>query len=103
MYKTLTGLAVAAGIALAAAPANAFPVRDASGVQADQATVDQVRHRGVPHRRYHRNYRHRVYRPGVRAYPYAYAPGPYYYQRGYYYEPRPHVQFGIGPFGFGVW
>ena len=103
MYKTLTGLAVAAGLAMAAAPANAFPVQHAPGVQADQATVHQIRHRGQPHRRYYRNYRHRAYRPWVRTYPYAYAPGPYYYNRNYYYEPRPHVQFGVGPFGFGVW
>jgi hypothetical protein len=103
MYKTLTGLAVAAGIGLAAAPANAFPVRHAPGVQADQATVQHVWHRGVAHRRYVRPYRHRAYRPWVRTYPYAYAPGPYYYRRHYHYEPRPYVGFGVGPFGFGVW
>ena len=97
MNKTLTGLAIAAGLAMAAAPANAAAIRHAPGVQADQANVEQVWHRGVQHRRYNRPYRNRAH-PGraYRAYPYAHAPRPYY-------QPRPHVQFGVGPFGLGVW
>lgn len=107
MIKCLTGIAAAAVVCIAAAPApaNAFAVRHAPGVHQDQATVEQVWHRGVPHRRvyrqsYRRAYPYRAYRAyPYAAYPYAYgAPYPYYRR---YYAPRPFI--GIGPFGFGVW
>jgi len=102
MYRTLMGVAAAAMLAAVATPANAAAIRHAPGVQADQATVEHVWHRGVAHRRYNRPYRYRAYRNrAYRAYPYAYAPYPYY--RRHYYQPRPYVQFGIGPFGLGVW
>ena len=107
MMKSLTGIAAAVVVCIAAAPApaNAFAARHAPGVHQDQATVDQVWHRGVPHRRYYRQtyrraYPYRAY-SGRRVYarPYAYAaPYPYY---GGYYAPRPFI--GIGPFGLGVW
>jgi hypothetical protein len=113
MYKCLAGMAAAAVVTTvatvaASSPANAFAVRHAPGVAQDQATVEQVWHRGRPHRRYYRHgYRgHRYYYGGGPYYyggPYAYgAPYPY-YRRHYGYGPRPFVGIGIGPFGFGVW
>jgi hypothetical protein len=106
MSKSLLGLAAAAMLSIAAAPspANAFAVRHAPGVAQDQATLEHVWHRGVPHRRYYRAYPYRAY--PYRAYPYAYGPYPYAYAAPYpyyrrYYAPRPFI--GIGPFGFGVW
>jgi hypothetical protein len=100
MLKSLIGIAGAAMLTAAApAPANAFAVRHAPDLVQDQATVQEVWHRGRPHRRiyrhrYYRAYPYRVY-PG----PYAYAPAPYY--RPYYGPPGPVVRFG--PFGFGFW
>jgi hypothetical protein len=105
MVKSLLGIAAAAVLSIAAAPspANAFAVRHAPGVAQDQATVDHVWHRGVPHRRYYRyGYAPRAYYGGGPYYyggPYAYgAPYPYYRR---HYGPRPFI--GIGPVGIGVW
>jgi hypothetical protein len=104
MVKIPLGIAAAAVLFIAAAPApaNAFAVRHAPGVQQDQATVEHVWHRGYPHRRYRYVYR-RAYPYAAYPYPYAYSyanPYPYPYYRRYY-GPRPFV--GIGPFGVGVW
>jgi hypothetical protein len=103
MVKSLLGIAAAAVLSIAAAPspANAFAVRHAPGVAQDQATVDRVWHRGVPHRRYYRyGYGPRAYRAyPYAAYPYAYG-APYPYYRRHYYG-GPHVR--IGPVGIGVW
>jgi hypothetical protein len=102
MYKMLTGMAAAAvlSFAMAPAPAAAAPIQNAAGLSEAQTGVELVQ------RRYRRHWRgHRYYAPR-RAYryygpaPYAYAPYPYY--RPYYYGPRgPHIQ--LGPFGFGAW
>jgi hypothetical protein len=104
MTRYLTGIAGAAMLfAVAApAPADAFAVRNAAGVQADQATVQDAQY----YRRYRRWYGPRYrYGPGPYYYgaPYAYAPYPYY--RRYYgpYGYGPGVGVRVGPLGFGVW
>ncbi len=107
MTKTFLGLAAAALLTAAAAPApaNAAPIRNAPGLAQSQSGIDLVQHRwrGRGHWRGHRGwYGPRVYGPRV------YGPGPYAYVDPYpyrpyrrYYAPGPHVQ--VGPFGFGIW
>ena len=107
MYKSLVGIAAAAVLTVVAvptAPANAAPIKNASGLAEHQSGVEQVQYRRY-NRRYYRGYYgpRRFYGGGPYYYggyggPYAYAPNPYYRR---YYGPRPFV--GIGPFGFGVW
>jgi hypothetical protein len=106
MYKSLAGIAGAAMLfMIPAPPADAFAVRHAAGIDADQVNVEQVWHRGRAHRRVYRApYRYRHAYPRYRAYPYPYAYAPYPYYRSYgpgYYGPGVGVR--IGPFGFGVW
>src|SRR6476659_5011743 len=107
MVKTLTGIAAAAMLTVAAAPApaNAAPIRHAPGLAQSQAGVDLVQYRWRG-RGYGRGYRRGWYgpryycpRPYVDADPYAHGYYRPYYRR--YYSPGPYVQFG--PFGFGVW
>jgi len=107
MTKTLLGIAAAALLTVAAAPApaSAAPIQHTPGLVQSQAGIDLVQYRRG--RGYYRGYGRgwngpRAYGPrvyGPRVYgpgPYAYDPYPY-----RYYAPGPHVQ--VGPFGFGIW
>ena len=101
MYKSLMGIAAAAMLFIIAAPApaDAFAVRHAAGVQEHQANVTEAQYRRRARRIYRQRFVYRGYPYRAYPYPYAYAyPYPYYRR---YYAPGPYVQFG--PFGFGVW
>ena len=106
MYKSLAGIAAATVLTVAAmptVPANAAPIRNATGISEHQSSVEQVQYRRYYRRHwYGPRYRYGYYGPRYGYYgpgPYAYAPYPYY--RRHYYYGGPHVQ--IGPLGFGVW
>jgi hypothetical protein len=116
MYKSVLGIAAGSLLAVSAAsgPATAAEQRQA------QNQVPAVHHQNVSEefssqRRYRRHRVVRRYWAPRRAYRF-YGPGPYVYASPYGYPypyasyaypyryyGGPHVSFGFGPFGFGVW
>ena len=94
---TLSAAAAALFVVAVTAPADAA-VRKTDGVQNGQTVQMDLSARRY-HRRHHRYYRGRYYRPyGYYGPYYGYGPGPYYYGPRYYYPPVFPFPFPFFPF-----